>query len=259
MRTYEIAPGSILQRMYLKQRLKALNLSGKRFLEVGAGTGYQSRILLEFGMKGKGLDLNDASCAANAEMNAEFILQKSYSVENTNFFELPETEKYDVIISCMVIEHLSDADVSRYFHTCKRLLNPGGIVITFVPSSMKYWGIEDEIAGHYKRYTYNCFEKIAQECDLKIQHMAGLTYPLSNMLFGLSNTLVKKAEGHKEELSMEDRTVLSSNRKVMFKTDYPWYFRLALNEITMLPFFTLQAANLKNNDAMVIYNEMKIT
>lgn len=257
MSTYEIAPGSILQRMYLKSRLRKLKMQGKRFLEVGAGTGYNSRILLEEGMKGIGLDLNPESCELNKQMNELYIGKKLYSVSNQNFFELGSEVKYDLIISCMVIEHLSDDDVLKYFEKCKSLLSTNGIIITLVPSAMKYWGIEDEIAGHFKRYSFDCFSKIANNSSLKINHIAGLTYPLSNILFSLSNYLVKKAEGHKADLAMEERTVKSSNRKVMFKTDYPMYFKLLLNEITLWPFYLLQILNSKNPDSMVIYAEIK--
>lgn len=257
MKTYEIAPGSILQRMYLKNRIEKNLLRGKKFLEVGAGTGYQSRILLEAGMTGKGLDLNIESCKTNQELNASFISQGLYEVEHKNFFDENPNEKYDLILSCMVIEHLPDEDVFKYFEQCKKYLKAGGIIITLVPSCMKYWGIEDEVAGHFKRYQFSDFDKIGQQCQLKIHHMAGLTYPISNILFGLSNKLVNKAESHKKNLSMEERTVNSSSRKVLFKTDYPWYFKLALNSITLSPFYFLQNLNRKNPDAMVIYCELK--
>jgi len=257
MPTYEIAPGSILQRMYLKSRLRKLQMQGKRFIEVGAGTGYNSRILLEEGMKGIGFDLNAESCELNKQMNELYIGKELYSVSNQNFFDLGIDSKFDLIISCMVIEHLSDEDVVKYFAKCKSLLHTNGVIITLVPSSMKYWGIEDEIAGHFKRYSFDCFRKIASKSSLKIHHIAGLTFPLSNILFSLSNYLVKKAEGHKASLTMEDRTVKSSNRKVLFKTDYPFYFKLLLNEITLWPFYLLQILNSKNPDSMVIYAEIK--
>ena len=257
MKTTEIAPGSILQRMYLKSRLRKLKLKDGRFLEIGAGTGYISRILLKKGLKGIGLDLNIDSCEVNREINKDYISQGSYEVSNANFFELEEDDKFDLIISSMVIEHLDENQVQSYFNKCKSLLKTDGVIITLVPSSMKYWGIEDEIAGHYKRYSFDCFREISKAHDLKINKNVGLTYPLSNMVFRLSNFLVRRAESQKENLSMQEKTVKSSNRKVMYKTNFPIFFRLFLNEITLFPLHVLQKLFASNKNAMVIYNEMK--
>lgn len=257
MKTKEIAPGSVLQRMYLKERLRAMNQPSRRFLEVGAGTGYTSNILLNAGYSGVGFDLNTASCDVNREMNRTFVESGRYAVRNDDFLDLPLSEKFDLIISCMVIEHLSEADVEAYFKKCRELLAPDGSIITLVPAGMQFWGIEDEIAGHFKRYSFACFEKIAAQHRLSIQKNVGLTFPVSNLLLQLSNFLIRKSEAHKQQMSMQERTVLSSNRQVMFKSDFPAVFGLFLNEITMLPFHLLQKACSKSTKSMVIYCEMK--
>ncbi len=61
-----------------------------------------------------------------------------------------------------------------------------------MPACMKYWGIEDETAGHYKRFEFHDFVNISKENNLKIVDLVGLTYPLSNMMIRLSNHLIKK-------------------------------------------------------------------
>jgi len=254
--TLEIAPGSILQRLYLKERIRKIGTKGT-FIEFGAGTGYVSNLLLSMGWKGAGYDLNSDACEVSRKINQSFIEKGLYEVKNSNFFDYQTTARFDLLISCMVIEHLNEADVSNYFSKCAGLLSPGGLIITIVPGCMDYWGIEDEIAGHFHRYSFEDFQQIAEKHSLSILKMAGLTFPVSNLLFGLSNALVKKAESKKAGLSKQEQTILSSNRKVLLKTDYPPYFRFFLNEITMYPFHVIQKIFSKNRKSMVICCEMK--
>lgn len=252
----ELAPGSILQRIYLNERINTFK--AKSFCEVGSGNGFISKLLLEKGMSGVGFDLNSSACENNKQLNAQYIAQNKYKVINGNFFEGNLTDKFDLIISCMVIEHLDAEMVHDYFEVCKKYLNKNGKIVVLVPSSMKHWGIEDEIAGHFKRYSFSDFEAIANEHHLKISNKSGLTYPISNWLLGLSNYLVKKSEGHKSTISMQEQTIESGNRNVKFKTDFPIYFKLLLNNFTMYPFHVLQKINSKNENSLVMYCEFEM-
>jgi SAM-dependent methyltransferase len=250
----EIAPGSILQRMYFKKRIR--KASFKTFCEIGAGNGVLSELLLKSGLQGRGYDLNESACRNNENRNKHFIGQGKYKVICGDFLSSPPEEKFDMIISAMVIEHLDDADVKKYFEVCKQHLNPGGRIIVFVPASQKYWGIEDEIAGHFRRYEFADFKIIASVHSLQINDLHGLTFPVSNILFSLSNYLVKTNEGGKRKLSMHEQTVLSGNRNVKFKTSFPFIFKLVLNEVVLYPFYILQRIFKKHPSSMVIYCEM---
>jgi 2-polyprenyl-3-methyl-5-hydroxy-6-metoxy-1,4-benzoquinol methylase len=251
----ELAPGSILQRMYFQKRIQKGNY--KTFCEIGSGNGFLSKLLLSNGLSGVGFDLNASACENNSSMNQEFIQHKKYQVINDNFLTYQHQDKYDVVFSCMVIEHLTDEQVKAYFEKCKELLNPTGVIIIFVPSSMKYWGIEDEIAGHFRRYEFKDFETIASQHHLIIQDCCGLTYPISNILFPLSNYLINRQEGYKKNLDAQTQTILSGNRDVKFKTSYPPILKLFLNEVVLYPLYVLQRFFKNNKNSMVIYCEMK--
>ena len=218
--TYNLAPGNILQNMYLERRLKKLRKT--TFIELGSGNGNISAMLLNFDYRGA---------------------------------------KVDVIISSHVIEHLSDELLGKYFCKCESFLNSGGVIVSLVPSSMKYWGIEDETVGHYRRFEFEDFENIATANGFMVKNIAGLTYPLSNLLFGLSNYLVNKNDGWKTSLSKNEQTELSSSggaRQIKFKTNFPYWFRYIINEFTMYPFYLLQLIFSKNRNSMVIYCEYQL-
>ena len=249
----EIAPGSILQRMHIKRRLKTF--SPKTFCEIGSGNGYMSNLLLKQGLTGVGYDLNASACENNRALNVNFVNDEKYAVHHSDFFYEESNQLFDIVLSCMVIEHLSDDVVSNYFEICMRKLAPNGKIIILVPSSMKYWGIEDEIAGHYKRYEFADIESIAKKHNLSINDLSGLTYPVSNILFSLSNKLITNNEAHKAKISMQEKTILSGNRNVKFKTTFPEFFKFILNEHMLFPFYLVQKLNKNNKNSMVIYAE----
>lgn len=250
-------PGTILQRLYIKKRLQQLSFNQKTFLEFGGGDGSLSNLLLNKGLSGMCFDLNNDSCLINESYNSLFITQNKFSVLNENLLEYDfGKRKFDVIISSMVIEHLDENSVNRYYEKCKSILKSNGVIITLVPANMDYWGIEDEIAGHFKRYCFDDFKIISKNHSLKIKKIAGLTYPLSNFLFPLSNYFVKKQETAKLSMTKEQQTLLSGNRNVRMKTHFPKLAILFLNEITLFPFYLMQILFKSSNKAMVIYCEL---
>lgn len=247
------APGTILQRMYLKERLSLLKPGF--FIEVGVGAGSLSRLLCQLGWKGAGFEINKASAKNAGQVLKQYIEAGQYQLRNENWLDNEEKFEADLIISSMVIEHLNDTDEALYFERCEKALAESGRCIVLVPSSMKYWGIEDEIAGHYKRYSKETLALLMQKLNWTVLHFSSLTYPLSNILFPISEYFVQKAEKDKLNLSMESKTELSGNRQVPFKTVYPKLFKLILNEKVLFPFHCLQKIFSTHPDALVAYLE----
>jgi len=252
-----LPPGNILQYLHLKERLNVhLKDGAKKFIEVGSGNGNVSRLFLNKGYHGIGFDLNQSACDNNTALNAKFIKNKSYQIYNDDFITKENLEKVDIIISCMVIEHMPNEILNNYFEKCFETLNTGGMLITLVPSSMKHWGIEDDIAGHIKRYEFNDFNAIAKKYEFKLNKINGLTYPISNLVFSISNKLIQKKESDKLKLSQKEKTIYTGNRNVKYKTSFPQVFNVILNPITMYPFHLLQKIFENNKNNMVIYCEL---
>jgi SAM-dependent methyltransferase len=248
-----LPPGTILQQMYLKERLR--DVPPGRFVEVGAGQGIVSKTLLDLGWNGCAFDLNGESLAIAAQVNRAAVAEGRYRVAERDWLQAESGEPVDLVISCMVLEHMAQADESRYFERCKATLNAGGRGLLLVPGCPDYWGTEDEIAGHYRRYTFAGLRQRIEAHGLEVGHLAGLTFPVSNILFPLSEYLVRRAERHKSSLTIEERTRLSGNRAVAFKTTFPSMLRLVLNETVMYPFHVLQKWNARNDRSMVVYAE----
>ncbi len=254
-----LPPGTILQRLYLKERIKkTFNRGDLRFCEIGGGIGMNSNLLNNLGFKGVCYDLSPESCRKNSEINKMFIKNGTYRILNRDFLSDSIDDKFDIIFSSMVIEHLDSTEVEKYFEKCKSLLNKNGMLIVLVPAGMQFWGIEDEISGHYKRYDYDCFREIATKHNLRLSHIAGLTYPISNFLLPLSNSLIVKAESEKKKMTLKEQTILSGHRNVKFKTTFPQFVGFFVNEITLYPVHLIQKIFRKSKRAMVIYCELKL-
>ena len=113
---------------------------------MGPGGGALSKILLDFGLSGIGIDLNPDACFKNKILNDEYIRNRKYMVVNGDFFNTALDEKVDLIISSMVIEHFKERQLNQYFCKCRKLLRSTGKIITLVPAGMRFWGIEDELS-----------------------------------------------------------------------------------------------------------------
>lgn len=240
--------------MHFKDRLK-LRKPGK-FIEVGTGKGLISQILLKAGWTGTAFDLNQTALCEAERTNFGFIKSKKLELRHGDWLADPSSPcTADLVISSLVLEHLNSEQERQYVEKCKANLSKGGTAALFVPGSPAHWGIDDEIAGHFRRYTRESLTNIFDSADWTCAHMVGLNYPISNILLPVSNALVNRAEKNKLALSMLERTKLSSTRKVSFKTTYPTPLKLLLNEPVMQPLHILQKLFSKHKDALILYAE----
>ena len=118
---------------------------------------------------------------------------------------------------------------------------------------MEYWSIEDEIAGHLRRYERGYMEKYLSLTGFDLCHVAGITYPISNFLLPISSFLVKKNEIYKLKLSTAEQTVLSGIRFVPFKTHFPRWISALLNSYTHYPLHVIQKLFIKKNTLALFY------
>lgn len=254
-----LAPGTILQQMYLSERLRRRWTAPGRFVELGAGTGYISSVLLAHGWQGLGVDLNESACEKNRATNVQSISAGSYTVRNVDFLATDDLGAADMVISSMVLEHLDEAATQRFFDVIRSVLRPNGDLVLMVPGSPEHWGIEDEVAGHIQRFDRPSLVDELSDHHFRADHVAGLTYPMSNILLPISNRLVRRTESSRVALSQHDRTVLAGDRQVPFKTSYPKALRWMLNPVTMYPFHVLQKAFRDRPGALVLYAEARRT
>ena len=166
-----------------------------------------------------------------------------------------EGERVDMVISCMVMEHMESDAETAYMQISKRWLNERGLMVGLVPASPAHWGIEDDIAGHCRRYTTDRLRTLSDANGWHLRHVAGLTFPISNLLLPVSNYLVDRTERSKMGLSAQERTRQSGRRNVKYKTRFPAMLRVILNRYTLYPLYLLQKVFSTSERALVLYFE----
>lgn len=251
-------PGTLLQLMYLEERLS--NVQPGFFIEIGPGTGEITSLLLRLGWTGKAYDLADNTIKRLSERFSNEISDGKLELSRGDFCSIEdERTKAHLVISCMVLEHLPNNLERKFMEKAATVLCEDGIMIGLVPASDLHWGIEDEIAGHQRRYSRQMLLSLAQQTGWRINHISGLTYPISNILLPISNFLVKRAEHSKLTLSDLEKTKCSGNRAVLFKTYFPDILIFILNRFTMIPFNILQKVFRNSSNCLVLYFEASCT
>lgn len=252
-----LPPGTILQLMYLGERLGAIPRG--HFIEVGPGGGEITKQLLMAGWSGTAYDLSEETVERLKQRFSPEIISGQLTVVQGDYLNSPplrqKEERADAIISCMVMEHLDNEMERKFMEFSATHLKSEGRMIGLVPASPRHWGIEDDVAGHYRRYNRDSLLSLLHATGWKLCHVAGLTYPVSNLLLPLSNYLVRRDEVSKLALTSLERTKHSGRRHVPFKTYFPSIMKLLLNERTLLPFHWIQKLFSNSDRALVIYFE----
>jgi len=243
--------------MYLKERLTRLSVG--RFVEIGPGKGEIAALLLARGWTGLLCEYEARTAEQLLIRFRDDVNAGRLEITNEDYLNAPIRSKADLVISSMVIEHLDDQSELRFMAKAATDLRPGGCMVGLVPASPNHWGIEDEIAGHYRRYTRSSLSKLLIRSGWKLRHVAGLTFPVSNWLLPLSNALVYRTERYKKGLSPLQRTKESGRRSVPFKTSFPPVLGFLLNERLLLPFHLLQKLCSRSEHALVLYFEAEPT
>ncbi|MBM4200308.1 MAG: class I SAM-dependent methyltransferase, partial [Gammaproteobacteria bacterium] len=251
-----LPPGVILQLLYLKERLATLTPG--QFIEIGPGRGDISRVLLDLGWRGVGFEIEEETVSELSNRFGAEVSAGRYDVVRSDWLESSVNVKVDLVISCMVIEHLDEPRERAFLAQAAKVLKTGGMMIGLVPASPAAWGIEDDVAGHFRRYTRPSLKRLITENGWHCTHMAGLTFPVSNLLLPFSNWLVNRHERAKLSLTVAERTKLSGHRRVMAKTHFPPSAALLLNEPVFRPLHWLQKRYLNSDRALVLYFEAKV-
>ena len=148
----------IVRRMIARDNLEA-NVDKKpgktKILDFGCGSGLFVNELAEHGYQAYGLDISEEAVKFG-------ILQgrKNLGVIDAHKIDFPDNT-FDAVFGMAVLEHLEDE--SWALQEMQRVLKPGGVVILMVPAYMFLWGIQDEAAHHYRRYTKRSLLKELKE------------------------------------------------------------------------------------------------
>lgn len=127
-------------REYEIQRVMPLIPSGSRVLEVGAGAGWQARVLAEAGFAVHAIELN----------GSHYLDFAVWPVQPYDGVRIPfHGELFDVVFTSNVLDHVQD--VEGIDREIRRVLKPAGMVIHVVPTpTWRFWTIVAHHPYHMK-------------------------------------------------------------------------------------------------------------
>lgn len=254
-------PGTILQHMFfLNRMLRILRSPGGgggslRFLEVGPGSGDLTALLMHLGCQGVLYEIDVESCD---RLNYRFrgaIERGQLEIRNDDFLNA-KPECVDLVLSSMVLEHLdTDGESAFLTNAAVALIGGRGHFMALVPACSSLWGIEDEVAGHYRRYEREDLYALSKRLDLQKTYVTGLTYPLSNFFLKTGNRKIEQSEGGLLRKPATERTKASGRRNVPGKTHFPAWVSIFLIPFALIPLYALQRLFGKNPKSPVLYIE----
>jgi SAM-dependent methyltransferase len=176
------------------------------FVEMGAGTGYMSRLFLERGFHGACHDLGDDS----RQMIRVNLAPYGARIRVVDALEELPQASFDYLLAFEVLEHI--ANDREVFSAWSEKLRPGGRVLLSVPAHQGKFGKSDEIVGHVRRYERDelaCLLADAGYTDISIVNYG---FPLTEATRRFSNFLVRNDAGY-EHLSPQQRSIRSAQVK----------------------------------------------
>jgi dTDP-4-dehydrorhamnose reductase len=129
--------------------------SKRKVLDFGCGSGLFVGELAALGYESHGLDISSEAIKFGQLQGI-----KNLAVLDSHKINYPDNT-FDSILILDVLEHLEDE--SWAMKEIERVLKPGGNVIIMVPAYMFLWGVQDEVAHHYRRYTKSRLLKRVRE------------------------------------------------------------------------------------------------
>lgn len=125
-----------------------------KILDYGCGSGFLVGQLQNQGYDAHGVDISKEAIDFGISRGV-----KNLSPENgvnINF----ASNYFDVILAMDVIEHIKDDRL--VLRELERLLKFGGYLIITVPAYQWMWGVQDEVAHHFRRYTIGSISKLVK-------------------------------------------------------------------------------------------------
>lgn len=176
------------------------------FLEMGAGTGYMTRIFLDRGFTGAGYDLGEDS-RQYMRVNLARFGNRIRVVDDPD--ALPE-QSFDYLLAFEVLEHIEQD--AQALSEWSRFLRAGGRLLVSVPAHARKYGRSDELVGHVRRYERETLRRLLEQAGFEQIRLINYGFPITELTRVVSNWLIKGDRSY-DNLSPTERSIRSAQAK----------------------------------------------
>lgn len=160
----------------------------KTFFDIGGGNGFVAKGLEKAGIKSVLVEPG-AKGAQNAKRRGlKNIICSTLEDADFKSSSIPVAGLFDVV------EHIED-DVA-FLSNIHKVIEPGGFVFITVPAYQMLWSVDDEYAGHFRRYTTASLGKKLKKIGFKMTYSSYIfsILPFPIFLFRTIPSLFKSKE-----------------------------------------------------------------
>ena len=199
----EILGDQVAAHWYYKAKAAALlrDLSGytaKSVLDIGAGSGFFSRQLLEH------TNIERATCV---DIGYPRDWDEMHYGKPIHFRRAISQSDADLVLAMDVIEHVSDAEAMMRPYV--ELVASGTRFVFSVPAFAFLWSGHDIFLGHHRRYTLASLERTVRNCGLIVDYSHyyyGAVFPLAASLRLVEQ--LRSGPSHKPESQLRQHGTL---------------------------------------------------
>ena len=156
-----------------------------RILDVGCGEGDTLEALVNAGYTNlSGVDVVETE---GIKMLKDKITFRESTIEQ--YLEQADSESFDFIIMADILEHI-EGDVVVLEGLSKKLKS-GGKLLLCVPAYQFLWGVDDEMVGHYRRYSKASLKAAIDGLPIKILDVKYLGFPFYLTARIFNNLLIR--------------------------------------------------------------------
>lgn len=151
-------------------------------LDAGCGNGNLAIKIAKQGYQVEGVELSPGLVKTAEEKIAKLGLDEKVKILRGNLTDLKfPQESFDAVVCSEVLEHIKDH--KRVVKNFYRVLKPGGACIITVPINKRFWSIEDEWVGHYRRYSKEELIDLFNRNGFSAKRIRYIGFPLTQLYY----------------------------------------------------------------------------
>ncbi len=219
-------PRYLLRCGVVKQIIRSLQ--PRDFIEIGAASGHMAQWMSDgLQMTGTAVEISPSAL--------EMMRERLANDDRVQIFDRDSREldaSADLLLSMEVLEHIEDdrAALQNWFD----LIRPGGHLLLSVPAHPHLFSAEDEMAGHFRRYSREPLMQLLQEIGFEQPRVLNYGFPVGLILKKLRNRVARR-NLQTDQRSRQERTEASGVERRRWLN-----LRWLLNDVCMLPFHLMQ-------------------